>query len=84
MTLTFTTFPIVPAENNIFFHTGNPDISAFTCDVSAVTPTDLVDCEITDVTNDNIKGVARQVSQAMVAILCQASGCWKRYGEPKL
>lgn len=58
MTVTFTTFPIVPAENNVFYHTGNPDLSAFTCDVSTATatPTADVDCVIADVTNTNIKG----------------------------
>lgn len=58
MTVTFTTFPIVPAENNVFYHTGNPDLSAFTCDVSTATatPTASVECVIADVTTTNIKG----------------------------
>ncbi|CAM9202400.1 unnamed protein product, partial [Ectocarpus fasciculatus] len=55
MNLTFSSFPIVPAENNVFYHTGNPDLSAFTCDVSAVYPANLVDCNITDIRNTNIK-----------------------------
>lgn len=46
----------MPAENNIFYHTGNPDLSAFTCDVSGAYPAGLVDCNITDVKNTNIKG----------------------------
>lgn len=56
MNVSFTSFPLMPAENNIFYHTGNPDLSAFTCDVSGAYPTGLVDCIITDVKNTNIKG----------------------------
>lgn len=56
MNVSFSTFPLVPAENNVFSHTGNPDLSAFTCDVSAAYPADLVDCNITDRTNTNVKG----------------------------
>lgn len=55
MAVSFTTFPLVPAENNIFYHTGNPDLSAFTCDVSTVTPADVT-CTIADETYSNIKG----------------------------
>lgn len=57
MNVSFVSFPMVPAENNLFHHTGNPDLSAFTCDVSAVDPSGAVDCNITDVVNTNVKGV---------------------------
>lgn len=59
MNVSFEGFPIIPAENNIFHHTGNPDLSAFTCDVSAVSPAGLVDCNITDTINTNVKGERR-------------------------
>ncbi|CAM9178437.1 unnamed protein product, partial [Sphacelaria rigidula] len=55
MNVSFVSFPMVPAENNLFHHTGNPDLSAFTCDVSAVDPSGSVDCNITDLVNTNVK-----------------------------
>lgn len=58
MNVSFASFPVIPVENNVFYHTGNPDLSAFTCDVSAAFPSGLVDCNITDVQNSNIKGKA--------------------------
>lgn len=56
MNVSFVSFPLVPAENNLFYHSGNPDLSAFTCDVSAVYPSGLVNCNITDITTTNVKG----------------------------
>lgn len=56
MSVSFVSFPAVPVENNIFYHTGNPDLSAFTCDVSAIYPAGFVDCIVTDIENSNIKG----------------------------
>lgn len=56
MNVSFASFPVMPAENNIFYHTGNPDLSSFTCDVSAAYPAGLVDCNITDIKSTNIKG----------------------------
>lgn len=56
MNVSFVSFPLVSAENNVFHHTGNPDLSAFTCDVSEAFPANVVDCNITDVTTTNIKG----------------------------
>ena len=64
MNVSFASFPVVPVENNIFYHTGNPDLSAFTCDVSAVFPSGLVDCNITDVKNSNIKGKTKRCRRA--------------------
>ncbi|CAN0170479.1 unnamed protein product [Ascophyllum nodosum] len=55
MNISLVSFPLMPAENNIFYHTGNPDLSAFTCDVSEAYPAGLVDCNITDVQSTNIK-----------------------------
>lgn len=56
MNVTFQRFPLMPAENNIFHHTGNPDLSTFTCDVSALEPEGFVECNITDIVNTNIRG----------------------------
>lgn len=35
--ITFTAFPALPSQNNVFSHDGNPDLSSFTCDTSSVT-----------------------------------------------
>lgn len=56
MNVSFASFPVMPAENNIFYHTGNPDLSTFTCDISAVNPAGLVECNITDIANSNVRG----------------------------
>lgn len=31
-TITFTSWPTIPHENNIYYHDGNPHISSFTCE----------------------------------------------------
>lgn len=74
MNVSFVSFPMVPAENNLFHHTGNPDLSAFTCDVSAVDPSGSVDCNITDLVNTNVKGVCHTPMCACVcACVCVLS-----------
>ncbi|GMI18817.1 hypothetical protein TrLO_g6161, partial [Triparma laevis f. longispina] len=37
MNVTFNSFPTIPSENNFFSHSGNPAITAFTCDASSAT-----------------------------------------------
>lgn len=65
-TIRINDFPLFPHENNIFNHTGNPHLSAFRCNISAVleegeeeegegasqTPT----CTLEDVVADNLPG----------------------------
>jgi hypothetical protein len=53
-TVTFEAWPEYPEDNNLFQHSGNPVLSSFSCDVSAVTGSDI-GCTITDVVNSNIK-----------------------------
>lgn len=60
-------FPLFPHENNIFNHTGNPHLSAFRCNVSAVALQEgegeedegemrLPTCFLEDVVADNLPG----------------------------
>lgn len=56
MNISFVSFPLIPAENNMFHHSGNPDLSVFTCDVSAVESEGALECNITDIVNSNVKG----------------------------
>ena len=55
--VTFDKFPIHPMENNFFSHTGNPPLSAFTCDISEVVVNggSSKNCVIKDLVNTDIK-----------------------------
>jgi hypothetical protein len=46
-TVVFTAWPTFPAEDNIHSHTGNPGLTDFSCDISAVSG-DTPACVITD------------------------------------
>ena len=39
--MTFKAWPRQPMENNLHHHSGNPPLSAFTCDVTSVTPKEV-------------------------------------------
>jgi len=60
-TITLNSFPKIPHENNIFSHEGNPILSQITCDTSEVISGTNPTCVVTDVTNTNIKGMAKSV-----------------------
>ena len=51
-TIQFTSFPIFPYENNVYFHNGNPPLSSFSCDTSMVSQNaaHAVTCSVADVT----------------------------------
>jgi hypothetical protein len=49
-------FPAVPHENNIYFHSGNPPLSSFTCDTSLVTGTVNPTCVLADIVTTSIPG----------------------------
>ncbi|GMI35358.1 hypothetical protein TeGR_g3805, partial [Tetraparma gracilis] len=55
--VTFDKFPEYPAENNFFRHTGNPALTAFTCDTSGVTVTGgaLTACHVKDLVSTDVK-----------------------------
>ncbi|CAN0117039.1 unnamed protein product, partial [Discosporangium mesarthrocarpum] len=56
MNISFSSFPTYPHENNMFYHFGNPDLSAFTCDITSVVPAvGSVECNITDIKAENVK-----------------------------
>lgn len=52
--ITFVAWPRLPKENNLHFHTGNPDITEFLCDVTRTDST--VTCAFTDVVSSNLRG----------------------------
>ncbi|RLN63540.1 hypothetical protein BBJ29_009826, partial [Phytophthora kernoviae] len=41
-------------ENNLLYHTGNPALSSFTCDISLITSANSPTCAITDVVATNV------------------------------
>eukprot|EP00957_Ditylum_brightwellii_P101956 7770873-Ditylum_brightwellii.AAC.1 len=55
-TVTLKSFPIIPHENNIFFHDGNPGLGDITCDINGITQGSNPSCVIADVVNTNIIG----------------------------
>jgi hypothetical protein len=48
--ITFLSFPLWPAENNVFVNDGNPLLSQFYCDTTRVTNSRKVYCELYDST----------------------------------
>ena len=42
-------FPVVPYENNLFYHNGTPPLSSFNCDTSLITSGTSVTCTLADV-----------------------------------
>lgn len=48
-------FPILPIQNNLHSHDGNPDSTHFGCDTTSVTGGSGVTCNITDLTSSEIK-----------------------------
>jgi hypothetical protein len=47
-TVQLRSFPVMPYENNVFTHDGNPPLSSFHCGLSAVTGVTGPSCDITD------------------------------------
>jgi hypothetical protein len=56
MLIQFIAFPVIPFENNIYTHNGNPPISSFFCDSTAITSSGAVSCTITDVATNTLPG----------------------------
>lgn len=52
----FIEFQPIPYQNNIYYHEGNPLISAFKCDTSNIVTTGHVTCDITDVAFGSLPG----------------------------
>ncbi len=53
----FIEFAPAPYQNNIYYHEGNPLLSAFKCDTSGITTTGHVTCAITDVSFGSLPGM---------------------------
>lgn len=51
-------FPMLPYQNNVYAHDGNPPLSSFQCDTSEVVSTDSVLCTITDVAVNALPGLS--------------------------
>lgn len=56
MQIEFIEFAPIPYQNNIYYHEGNPEISAFKCDTSEITTNGRVTCDITDVSFNSLPG----------------------------
>jgi hypothetical protein len=54
-TITFTSFPMIPRQNNFFYHDGNPPLGSFTCDISSMTGGVTPTCTIADSVASNLK-----------------------------
>ncbi|KAJ1448143.1 hypothetical protein M885DRAFT_450568, partial [Pelagophyceae sp. CCMP2097] len=54
--ISFIKWPLAPAENNFFSHTGNPPIGSWTCDVTSVSTETgaAVECNITDAVSADV------------------------------
>jgi len=58
-TIQLRSFTVLPQENNLFYHSGNPPLSAFACDTSSVTNAVGASCTLTDVSIANPPGKFR-------------------------
>jgi len=59
--ITFKKFPVLPHENNVYSHTGNPNVLDFSCDGSELTSTGSAVgayCRITDTQASSIREYA--------------------------
>ncbi|KAL4173999.1 hypothetical protein KRP22_005944 [Phytophthora ramorum] len=53
-TVTFTEWVHLGGENNLLYHSGNPPLSSFTCDLSQITSANTPTCVITDIVATNV------------------------------
>ncbi|EQC30579.1 hypothetical protein SDRG_11637 [Saprolegnia diclina VS20] len=53
-TITFTSWPLTPVENNVFTHDGNPALSQFSCNVLGVTSSNTPSCSLVDGNTANL------------------------------
>lgn len=55
ITITFVAWPILPQENNLYTHNGNPSLTDFTCDTSLMSSS--VSCTFTNNQISNLQGM---------------------------
>ena len=53
--ITFVSWPLMPRENNLYTHDGNPAATDFMCDMSRIDLAGVI-CTFTDVTSSNLRG----------------------------
>lgn len=51
-------FPVLPYQNNVYAHNGNPPLSSFQCDASEVVSSGSVVCTIKDVAVNALPGLS--------------------------
>lgn len=61
--ITFNEYSIVPYENNLWKHNGNPPLSSFFCNTTFVDPedADLPTCDIVDIETEDLPGIHRDL-----------------------
>lgn len=57
MQIEFIEFAPIPYQNNVYYHEGNPPLSAFKCDTAEIVTTGGISCIITDVTFNSLPGI---------------------------
>jgi hypothetical protein len=61
----FIQFSVIPYQNNVYYHEGNPDLSVFKCDTSAIVTAGSVTCTITEIEYNSLPGMC-------IIVLCIA------------
>ena len=71
-TISFTEWSMVPYENNLYFHDGNPPLEAFSCNVDRVNELKAIDpyCEVVDVFTEGSPGVPTEAPLTPHPSLC--------------
>jgi hypothetical protein len=54
-------FPVVPAENNVYSHEGDPGLYSFSCDTSSVVTAGVATCTVLDSAATNYPGFYKTV-----------------------
>lgn len=83
--ITFYSWPLIPHQNNLYEHDGNPPLSAFSCDISQVEGAVGAECLMSDVTSKNVRGidgmrVLGALAGCVVADMSPVCGCGRIRG----
>ena len=76
-TVRFVAFPTIPYQNNIYFDSGSPSLSQFTCTSSSVTSSGGGTCTITDATSDATYPPGQIDFHVLYLYLCHMIACLK-------
>eukprot|EP01034_Spumella_vulgaris_P026572 gene26572-33173_t len=80
MTLAFYSWPVMPRENNMYSHNGNPSRYDFYCDMSSASP--LAFCEFTDIQASNIREYTYCSNRGNCDFSSGLCACQDGYGGP--